>query len=148
MNSDVRSLLKVHDAAFKSGNSVELKAARHNLKAGIRAAKHKYSSQIAAYFNTNSDPRCMWQRVHVITDYKSKVSTPVTTDTTLPAELNNFYARFETSTQAQSSNSALLPTIGLYTHDCMATHSSNTIIKFADDTTTICNITKDDEGPY
>ncbi|KAI4902937.1 hypothetical protein NFI96_005134 [Prochilodus magdalenae] len=36
----------------------------------------------------------------------------------------------------------------LYTHDCTTTHSSNTIIKFADDTTKIGNITKDDEGPY
>ncbi|KAI4878394.1 hypothetical protein NFI96_026871, partial [Prochilodus magdalenae] len=36
----------------------------------------------------------------------------------------------------------------LYTHDCTTTHSSNTIIKFADDTTIIGNITNDDEGPY
>ncbi|KAI4896487.1 hypothetical protein NFI96_008190 [Prochilodus magdalenae] len=110
MNSDVRSLLKARDAAFKSGNSEELKAARHNLKAGIRAAKHKYSSQIAAHFNTNSDPRRMWQGIQVITDYKSKVSTPVTTDAALPAELNNFYARFKTSAQAQSPNAALFHT--------------------------------------
>ncbi|KAI4879075.1 hypothetical protein NFI96_030394, partial [Prochilodus magdalenae] len=75
INSDVRSLLKARDAAFKS--------ARHNLKAGIRAAKHKYSSQIPAHFNTNSDPWRMWQGIQVITDYKSK---------------------------AQSSNTALLPT--------------------------------------
>ncbi|KAI4873820.1 hypothetical protein NFI96_014419, partial [Prochilodus magdalenae] len=36
----------------------------------------------------------------------------------------------------------------LYTHDCTTTHSSNTIIKFADETTTIGNIIDDDEGPY
>ncbi|KAI4905095.1 hypothetical protein NFI96_019613, partial [Prochilodus magdalenae] len=36
----------------------------------------------------------------------------------------------------------------LYTHDCIATHSSNTISKFADDATIIGNIPKDDEGPY
>ncbi|KAI4903021.1 hypothetical protein NFI96_010064, partial [Prochilodus magdalenae] len=53
-------------------HSEELKAARHILKAGIRAAKHKYSSQIGAHFNTNSDPRRMWQEIQVITDYKSK----------------------------------------------------------------------------
>ncbi|KAI4885796.1 hypothetical protein NFI96_001160, partial [Prochilodus magdalenae] len=103
---EVRSVLKARDAAFKSGNSEELKAARHILKAGIRAAKHKYSSQIGAHFYTNSDPRRMWQGIQVITDYKSKVSTPVTTDVALPAELNNFYAHFETSAQAQSSNTA------------------------------------------
>ncbi|KAI4886435.1 hypothetical protein NFI96_011889 [Prochilodus magdalenae] len=36
----------------------------------------------------------------------------------------------------------------LYTHDCTTTYSSNTTIKFADDTTIIGNITNDDEGPY
>ncbi len=36
----------------------------------------------------------------------------------------------------------------LYTHDCKATHSSNVIVKFADDTTVIGLITDNDETPY
>ncbi len=36
----------------------------------------------------------------------------------------------------------------LYTHDCVATHSSNVIIKFADDTMVIGLITDDDESAY
>ncbi|KAI3365877.1 hypothetical protein L3Q82_000862 [Scortum barcoo] len=36
----------------------------------------------------------------------------------------------------------------LFMHDCVATHSSNTIIKFADDTTVIGLITGDDETAY
>ncbi|KAI4901502.1 hypothetical protein NFI96_010072 [Prochilodus magdalenae] len=107
----------VQDSALPTENFVslppkveELKAARHNLKAGIRPAKHKYSSQIAVHFKNNSDPRLMWQGIQVITDYKSKVSPPVTTDASLPAELNNFYARFKSSAQTQSSNTTLLPT--------------------------------------
>ncbi|KAI3355088.1 hypothetical protein L3Q82_017870, partial [Scortum barcoo] len=36
----------------------------------------------------------------------------------------------------------------LFTHDCVATHSSNTIIKFADDTTVIGLITGDNETAY
>ena len=41
----------------------------------------------------------------------------------------------------------LLPLLfTLYTQDCSAKHSANTIIKFADDTTVIGNITNDDEG--
>ncbi|KAL3046708.1 hypothetical protein OYC64_004653 [Pagothenia borchgrevinki] len=36
----------------------------------------------------------------------------------------------------------------LFTHDCVATHSSNTIVKFADDTTVIDQITDDDETAY
>ena len=36
----------------------------------------------------------------------------------------------------------------LLTHDCVATHSSNTIIKFADDTTAIGLITGNNERAY
>ncbi len=36
----------------------------------------------------------------------------------------------------------------LYTHDCIATHSSNVIVKFADDTTVIGLITDNDETAY
>ncbi len=36
----------------------------------------------------------------------------------------------------------------LYTHDCTATHSSNVIVKFADDTTVIGLITENDETAY
>ena len=36
----------------------------------------------------------------------------------------------------------------LFTHDCTATFNSNTVIKFADDTTIIGCITDDDESAY
>jgi hypothetical protein len=36
----------------------------------------------------------------------------------------------------------------LFTHDCAATHDSNTIIKFANDTTVIGLIYGDDEAAY
>lgn len=36
----------------------------------------------------------------------------------------------------------------LYTHDCTAKHSSNTIVKFADDTTVVSLITNNDETAY
>ncbi len=36
----------------------------------------------------------------------------------------------------------------LYTHDCTTTHSSNVIVKFADDTTAIGLITDNDEMAY
>jgi hypothetical protein len=36
----------------------------------------------------------------------------------------------------------------LFTHDCMARHDSNTIIKFADDTPVIGLITDNDETAY
>jgi hypothetical protein len=36
----------------------------------------------------------------------------------------------------------------LYTHDCTARHDSNTIIKFANDTTVVGMITDNDETAY
>ena len=36
----------------------------------------------------------------------------------------------------------------LFTHDCVAMHNSNSIIKFADDTTVIGLITNNDETAY
>ncbi len=36
----------------------------------------------------------------------------------------------------------------LYPHDCTATHSSNIIVKFSDDTTVIGLITNNDETAY
>ena len=36
----------------------------------------------------------------------------------------------------------------LFTHDCTARHDSNTIIKFADDTTVVGLITDDNETGY
>jgi len=36
----------------------------------------------------------------------------------------------------------------LFTHDCEATHSSNTVLKFTDDTTVVVLITNNDETHY
>ena len=36
----------------------------------------------------------------------------------------------------------------LLTHDCVATHVSNSVIKFADDTTVVGLITNNDETAY
>jgi hypothetical protein len=36
----------------------------------------------------------------------------------------------------------------LFTHDCMAMHSSNSIMKFADDTTVVGLITNNNESAY
>ena len=36
----------------------------------------------------------------------------------------------------------------LFTHDCVATHNSNTIVKLADDTIVFSLITNDDETAY
>ena len=42
----------------------------------------------------------------------------------------------------------LLLLYSLFTHDCVATHASNSIIKFADDTTVVGLITNNDKMAY
>ena len=43
----------------------------------------------------------------------------------------------------------LVPVLySLFTHDCVAKHDSNTIIKFADDTTVVGLITNNDDTAY
>ena len=61
----------------------------------------------ASYY-PGSDVRRMWQGLQTITDYKEKHSQELPSDTSLPDEVNNFYARFEASnTEACMSASAV-----------------------------------------
>lgn len=58
-------------------------------------------------------------------------STPLTLNTGVPQEC------------------ALSPLLySLYTHDCIATHSCNIVIEFADGTTVAGLITNNEESPY
>ena len=62
----------------------------------------------------------------------------------LNTSLSNWIMDFLTGrTQVVRGISTLL--YSLFTHDCMAKHDSNTIIKFADDTTVVGLITDNDE---
>ncbi len=54
--------------------------------------------------------------------------------------------RLESGLESETGLEYYSPT--LYTHDCTATHSSNVIVKFADDTTVIGLITNNDETAY
>ena len=51
-------------------------------------------TKLKSYY-TGSDTRQMWQDLQTITEYKGKLSRELPSDTSLPDELNNFYARFE-----------------------------------------------------
>ena len=90
----------------------------------------------------------MWHGLQTITDYKGKASRELSSDACLPDKLNTFYAHFEASNTERCMREPLntgFPQGGmlspllhaLFTHDCGATHDSNTIIKFADDTTVV-----------
>ena len=47
--------------------------------------------------HTGSDASRMWQGLQTINDYKGKHSRELPSDTSLPEELNNVYARIEAS---------------------------------------------------
>ena len=78
------------------------------LRQSIKQAKHQYRIKIESYY-TGSDARRMWQGLKTTTDYKWNPRRELPSDTSLPDELNAFYARFEASnTEARTRLPAFL----------------------------------------
>ena len=98
ITGSIRTELKASAAAFKEqdSNPEAYKKSYYALRRTIKQAKHQYRTKIDLYY-TGSDARRMWQGLQTITDYKGKQSLELPSDTSLPDELNNFYARFEAS---------------------------------------------------
>jgi hypothetical protein len=65
-------------------------------------------AKIESYY-TGSNTRLMWQGLQTITDYKGKHSRKLTNDTSLPDELNHFYARFEASNTKACMGASAVP---------------------------------------
>ena len=107
MTNRVRSLLKVRDAAFRSGDRALYSAARADLKKGIREAKADYKRRIESHFTSNR-PREVWQGLQSITNFRGCDVTQGDLSKSLSEELNCFFARYETS-QRHSSAPALPP---------------------------------------
>ncbi|KAI4873658.1 hypothetical protein NFI96_009826 [Prochilodus magdalenae] len=94
MNREVRLLLKARNTAFRSGDTQAYSTARAELKRGIIKAKHHYKRKVEDHFS-NSNPRCMWQGLQIITDYRAINPSLASSDVSFLNELNNFYAHFE-----------------------------------------------------
>ncbi|KAI4883718.1 hypothetical protein NFI96_007205 [Prochilodus magdalenae] len=94
INCDVRSMLRARSTAFLSGNAEDYKRARYDLRRSIRQAKRQYRVKLEGCY-TSADSRRMWQGLRHITDYQQRSREVTTSHTTLPDELNEFYARFE-----------------------------------------------------
>ncbi|KAI2666723.1 putative RNA-directed DNA polymerase from transposon BS [Labeo rohita] len=120
INSNVRAALSAWTSAFKSGNPDDCKQASYNLTLHT-ALSHLENKNI--YENAV----CRTQVVRL----GNNTSSPLTLNTGAP----------------QGCILSLL-LYSLYKHDCAATHSSNIIIKFADDTTVKGLITDSDEMAY
>ncbi|KAI4904358.1 hypothetical protein NFI96_007146 [Prochilodus magdalenae] len=114
----VRLLLKARDAAFRSGDREAYSSARANLRKGIAMAKHCYKQRIEEHFSS-SDPQ------HNLSSSVISLNTGVPQGCVLSPILYS-----------------------LFTHDCVPTYGSNTIIKYADNTTVIGLIKDNDETAY
>jgi hypothetical protein len=102
--------LKGRAAAFKERDSdlEAYKKSRYALRRTIKQAKHQYRTKIESYY-TGIDASWMWKGLQNITDYKGKHSRELPSDTSLPDELNNFYARFEESNTEACMRASAVP---------------------------------------
>ncbi len=92
-------MLRAHSAAFASGDAEDYKKARYDLRRSIKNGKRQYRQKLEDYYTT-SDPRRMWQGLQHITDYQQRrpqvtSSQAMSSQATLPEELNDFYGHFE-----------------------------------------------------
>jgi hypothetical protein len=110
------ALRKVEAAAFKerNPNPDAYKKSRYALRWTIKQAKHQYRTKIELYY-TGSDARQMWQGLQTITDLQRECSHKLPSDTSLPDELNDFYACFEASNTEACMRASAVP------NDCVAT---------------------------
>ena len=93
--SEVRSMLHARSSAFVSGNAEDYKRARYDLRRSIKEAKRQYRLKLKGYYST-ADSRRMRQGLPLITDYQQRSRGATTSQATLPDELNEFCACFET----------------------------------------------------
>ncbi|KAJ8397446.1 hypothetical protein AAFF_G00437220 [Aldrovandia affinis] len=74
MTCHVRVLLRARDTAFRSGDGALYRAARAELKGGIKNAKADYKKRIEDHLSSNN-PRQVWQGIQNITNYRGCVVT-------------------------------------------------------------------------
>ncbi|KAI4889071.1 hypothetical protein NFI96_016104, partial [Prochilodus magdalenae] len=94
INCDGQSMLRARSTAFLSGNAEDHQRARYDLRRSIRQAKRQYRVKLEGC-HTSADSRRMWQGLRHITDYQQGSREVTPSHTTLPDQLNEFYARFE-----------------------------------------------------
>ncbi len=86
--------LNARTSTFNSSNADDYKQASYALRKIIKTSKRQYKAKIEAQFTTSNYSN-MWQGLHNITDYKDRKHPATIPSTSLPDELNTFYARFE-----------------------------------------------------
>jgi hypothetical protein len=98
ITDDIRNELKGRAAAFMElgSNPGAYKKSCYALRRTIKQAKRQHRTKTESSYS-GFDARQVWQGLQTITDYKGKPSHELPSDTSLPDELNDIYARFEAS---------------------------------------------------
>ncbi|KAJ8355349.1 hypothetical protein AAFF_G00063530 [Aldrovandia affinis] len=94
--------MKACDTAFRSGDGALYRAARAELKGGIKNAKADYKKRIEDHLSATA--RQVWQGIQNITNYRGCVVITGNPGVSLAEELNSFFARFETQHPATPSS--------------------------------------------
>lgn len=100
MNSQVRTLLRACDAAFRSGNRALYNIACADLKE--ESKKVDYKRRIESHLSSSNSWQ-VWQGLQNITNYRGSDVTAGDLSVLLAEELNCFFARFEKPQQHSSS---------------------------------------------
>ncbi|KAJ8401329.1 hypothetical protein AAFF_G00385600 [Aldrovandia affinis] len=74
MTCHVHMLLRARDTAFRSRDGALYRAARAELKGGIKNTKADYKKRIEDHLSSNN-PRQVWQGIQNITNYRGCVVT-------------------------------------------------------------------------
>ena len=108
ITGNIRTELMARAAASRRRTLTRKIKRNHVMRRTIKQAKRQYRTKIESYY-TGSDARWRWQSLQTITDYKGKHSRELPSDTSLPDELNNLYARFEASKTETWMRSSAVP---------------------------------------
>ncbi|KAK0137703.1 hypothetical protein N1851_026097 [Merluccius polli] len=108
MTYQVRTLLRARDAAFRSGDRALYRAARADLKKGIKRAKAAHRLRIESHLSSNNT-REVWRGIKDITNFRGCDASTEDLSAPLAEELNCFFAHFETPQQQHSSAPAMPP---------------------------------------
>ncbi|XP_040904784.1 NACHT, LRR and PYD domains-containing protein 12-like, partial [Toxotes jaculatrix] len=94
-----------HNSSFRSGDRAWYRAARTDLKRGIKEGKVDYKRKIEDHLSANN-PRQVWQGIQNLMNYRGCGVTTAETSVSLAEQLNSFFAPFETTagTTAPSSH--------------------------------------------
>ena len=74
----------------------------------INQAKRDNRAKFECYY-TSSDARLLLEGLHSITEFKGKHSHELPSDTSVPDELNHFYARFEAGNTEACMRASAVP---------------------------------------